>query len=140
MVEVKDLFKILFKIISRKKCCEPNMNFRDSSMKCIIFKLTNPVTMKIVNSEEMFGKNIIYKSHVKENFANEDVSHSSMFNVNGKYYYQNTDGDICESVVIIQEKVKIISFLITDKEMKQTKMDLNEFFFGNQIKKQQKHR
>ena len=136
MVEVKDLLNILFKRISRKKCCEPNMQFLDSEMKCIIFKLSDPVTMQIVDSEDMFGRNLIYKSHVKEDVENGVVSHSSMFNVNGKCYYQNADGDMCESVVIIKEKVKMVSFLIPDKVKKQTKFDQNKYVFGNQIQKQ----
>ena len=136
IVDVKDLLTILFKGISRKKCCEPNMHFLDSDMKCIIFKLSNPLTMKILDSEEMFGRNLIYKSHGTEDVINGVVSHSSMFNLNGKSYYQNKDGDICESVEIIKEKVKMVSFLITDKEKKQTKFDQNKFVFGNQIQKQ----
>ena len=136
MVEVKDLLNTLFKRISRKKCCEPNMQFLDSKMKCIIFKLSNPVTLQIVDSEDIFGRNLIYKSHVKEDVANGFVSYSSMFNVNRKCCYQNTEGDICESAVIIKEKVKIVSFLIPDKVKKQTKIDQNKFIFGNQIQKQ----
>ena len=58
------------------------------------------------------------------------MSYCSMFNIKGSVCYQNTAGEICESTVNIQENVKLVSFLITNKDKQQTKLDHDKFVFG----------
>ena len=106
------------------------MHFQDSEMKCIILNLSNPVSMSITNSEDVFGRQFTYQSHVQQHNIDGDISYSSMFNSKGKVCYQNTAGEICESTVNIQENVKLVSFLITNNDKQQTKHDHVKFVFG----------
>ena len=73
------------------------------------------MTVDVQRVSMFFGKNLIYKSHIKENESNELITQMSFFESNKCILFQNINGVLELSKFGMKENVKIISFHLSRK-------------------------
>ena len=106
-----------------------------SGEKCVILNFSNPVHVKNINNETLFGRKISITSFVNQKTHDEENFYYSSFNLKNQNYYQNRIDEMCKSDGS-NEKIKLLSFFITKPVTSGEKKDLHNFVFGSQLLKQ----
>jgi hypothetical protein len=133
-VNVKCLFDALLKKPNFGKCCMENLIFQNSVKKCILLELSHPISLDLTNSVVLYGKEIVINSALSQENLNGQLTYSSHFNIKNQMFYQTLKGDLCETNGKIN-KIKIVSFLISEEDENLSNYDLASYIFDMKLQK-----
>ena len=125
---------ILKVLISRKgndQCCLESLSLEKTSQKIMIFHFSQTQDINIFSSQKLWGKSLIYLSHIKE----QQGSNSCYFRNNEDMLYQNCIGDICKSSFGAHKNVRFLAFSISEESSPQSMEALQHLVYGNQTLK-----
>ena len=132
-LNVKCLVEVLMKKNALNKCClESNIY---SSKKIALVEFSHPIFLDLTSSNEIYGHKLIINSFVSEENVDGVASYCSTFYLNNRAYYQDEEGNICESETI-NKKIKLISFMILNREEELISNDIETFKFDAKLLKQ----
>ena len=86
IVNLEDIINNLIKVKLVKGCpeCNNSFQFRGTDDMFLIIKLSHAINVKILNSEDIKGKRLFYKSHYQEGIKEDQICMSSFFNCDKK--------------------------------------------------------
>ena len=133
IVNLEDIINNLIKVKLVKGCpeCKNSFQFRGTDEMFLIIKLSHAINVKILNSEDIKGKRLFYKSHYQEGIKEDQICMSSFFNCDSKLVYQNLTADICESKFGIHRNVKLLSVFCTNINSDQNYKESKNFVYGS---------